>query len=88
MPKRCRVTKVKVLFLFLVLAFNFNLLEFSAAVLVKGLLEHTTEISLLGLDFNQVFYIWSGSSGQVLSSQSVNVQFLYLVTCAFTKTTY
>ena len=38
MLKLCRVTKVKVLFLVLVYVFNFNLFEFSAAILVKGLL--------------------------------------------------
>ena len=37
MPKLCRVTNVKVLFLFPVLIFNFNLFEFSAAILEKGL---------------------------------------------------
>ena len=38
MLKLCRVTKVKVLFLDLVYVFNFNLFEFSAAILEKGLL--------------------------------------------------
>ena len=38
MLKLCRVTKVKVLFLVLVYVFNFNLIEFSAAILEKGLL--------------------------------------------------
>ena len=38
MLKLCRVTKAKVLFLVLVYLFNFNLFEFSAAVLEKGLL--------------------------------------------------
>ena len=38
MLKLCRVTKVKVLFLVLVYVFNFNLFEFSAAILDKGLL--------------------------------------------------
>ena len=37
MLKLCRVTKVKVLFLVLVYDFNFNLFEFSAAILEKGL---------------------------------------------------
>ena len=37
MLKLCRVTKVKVLFLVLVYVFNFNLFEFSAAILEKGL---------------------------------------------------
>ena len=36
--KLCRVTKVKVLFLVLVCVFNFNLFEFSAAILEEGLL--------------------------------------------------
>ena len=36
--------KVKVLFLVLVYVFNFNLLEFSAAILEKGLLGHTHSI--------------------------------------------
>ena len=34
----CRVTKVKVLFLVKVYVFNFNLFEFSATILEKGLL--------------------------------------------------
>ena len=38
MLKLCRVTEVKVLFLVLVYVFNFNLFEFSAAILEKGLL--------------------------------------------------
>ena len=38
MLKLCRVTKVEVLFLVLeVYVFNFNLFEFSAAILEKGL---------------------------------------------------
>ena len=36
-----RVTKVKVLYLVLVYVFNFNLFEFSAAILEKGLLWNT-----------------------------------------------
>ena len=38
MLKLCKVTKVKVLFLVLVYVFNFNLFEFSATILEKGLL--------------------------------------------------
>ena len=38
MLKLCRVTKVKVLFLVLVYVFNFNLFEFSPAILEKVLL--------------------------------------------------
>ena len=38
MLKFCRVTKVKVFFLVLVYVFNLNLVEFSAAILEKGLL--------------------------------------------------
>ena len=38
MPKLCRVIKVNVNFLFLVLVFHFNLFEFSATILEKGLL--------------------------------------------------
>ena len=37
MLKPCRVTKVNVLFLVLVYVFDFNLFEFSAAILEKGL---------------------------------------------------
>ena len=36
MLKLCRVTKVKVFFLVLVYVFNFDLFEFSAAILEKG----------------------------------------------------
>ena len=39
MLKLCRVTKVKVFFLVLVYIFNFDLFEFSAAILEKGLLQ-------------------------------------------------
>ena len=38
MLKLCRFTKVKVFFLVLVSVFNFDLFEFSAAILEKGLL--------------------------------------------------
>ena len=38
MLKLCTVTKVKMLFLVLVYVFHFNLFEFSAAILEKGLL--------------------------------------------------
>ena len=37
MLKLCRVTKVTVFFLLLIYVFNFDILEFSAAVLEKGL---------------------------------------------------
>ena len=40
MLKLCRVTKVKVLFLVLVYVFNFDVFEFSAAILEKGLFGH------------------------------------------------
>ena len=46
MLKLCWVTKVKVFFLVLVYVFKFNLSEFSAAILEKGLLTH--QISFLG----------------------------------------
>ena len=36
MLKFCRVTKVKVFFLVLLFVFNFDLFEFSAAILEKG----------------------------------------------------
>ena len=38
MLKLCRVTKVKIFFLLLVYVLNFDLLEFLAAILEKGLL--------------------------------------------------
>ena len=40
MLKLCRFTKVKVFFLVLISVFNFDLFEFSAAILEKGLLEN------------------------------------------------
>ena len=40
MLKLGRVTKVKVLFQVLVYILNFNLFEFSAAILEKGVLSH------------------------------------------------
>ena len=42
MLKLCRVTKVKVFFLVMVYVFNFDLFEFSGAVLEKGLLQAVT----------------------------------------------
>ena len=39
MLKLCRVTKVKVFYLVLVYVINFDILEFSAAILEKGLLK-------------------------------------------------
>ena len=39
MLKLCRVTKVKILFLVLVNVLNFNLFEFLATILEKGLLQ-------------------------------------------------
>ena len=39
MLKLCRVTKVKVFFLVLVYVFNFDLIEFLAVILEKGLLK-------------------------------------------------
>ena len=41
MLKICRVTKVKVFFPVLVYVFNFNVIEFSATILEKGLLKWT-----------------------------------------------
>ena len=45
MLKLGRVTKVKVLFLVLVYVFNFDLFEFSAAILEKGLFQLTPKSS-------------------------------------------
>ena len=45
MLKLGRVTKVKVLFLLLVFVFNFDLFEFSAAILEKGLLSESSHVS-------------------------------------------
>ena len=46
MLKLCRFTKVKVFFLVLVSVFNFDLFEFSAAILEKGLLINTAAYAL------------------------------------------
>ena len=47
MLKLCRVTKVKVFFLVLVYVFNFDLFEFSAAILEKGLLNGDANSAIL-----------------------------------------
>ena len=47
MLKLCRVTKVKVFFLVLVYVFNFDLFEFSAAILEKGLFPVSPEAEKL-----------------------------------------
>ena len=46
MLKLGRFTKVKVLFLVLIYVFNFNLFEFSAAILEKGLLIFIDNINI------------------------------------------
>ena len=46
MQKLCRVTKVKVLLLVLVYLFKFNVFEFAAAILKKGLLEWPSRFEL------------------------------------------
>ena len=53
MLKLCRVTKVKVLFLMLVYVVNFNLFEFSAAILEKDLLSTlpSSEVILDDLEY-------------------------------------
>ena len=43
MLKLCRITKVKLLFLVLLYVLNFNLFEFSAFILEKGLLDVQSE---------------------------------------------
>ena len=55
MPKLSRVTKVKVFFLVLVYGFNFDLLEFSAAILEKSLLRTVKWLSFLFFFFLQCF---------------------------------
>ena len=45
MPTLCRVTKVRVFFLVLVYVFNFDLYEFSAAILEMGLLDYEPDFS-------------------------------------------
>ena len=54
MLKLCRVTKVKVLFLVLVYVFNFNLFEFLAAILEKGLLGYQANCELVILSIRNV----------------------------------
>ena len=49
MLKLCRVTKVKAFFLVLVYVFNLDLFEFSAAILEKGLLQHSVKFSSLNI---------------------------------------
>ena len=47
MLKLCRVTKLKVFFPVLVYVFNFDLFEFSAAILEKGLLSGDDKVTFL-----------------------------------------
>ena len=51
MLKLCRVTKVKFFFLVLVYVFNFDLFEFSAAILEKGLLQIFQDVFFLFSDY-------------------------------------
>ena len=55
MLKLCRVTKVKVFFLVLVYVFNFDLFEFSAAILENGLLPAGAGTSFF-LEADYLFY--------------------------------
>ena len=52
MLKLCRVTKAKVFFLVLVYVFNFDLFEFSAAILEKGLFHRARYLGCLCLCFH------------------------------------
>ena len=54
MLKHCRVTKLKVFFPVLVYVFNFDLLEFSAAILEKGLLLNRNDGEILNESANQI----------------------------------
>ena len=54
MLKLCRVTKVEVFFLMLVYVFNFNLFEFSVAILERDLGRHFGEGSV---SFSLNFYL-------------------------------
>ena len=48
MLKLCRITKLKVFFPVLVYVFNFDLFEFSAAILEKGLLSMSGYVLFFG----------------------------------------
>ena len=49
MLELCRFTKVKVFFLVLVYVFNFDLFEFSAAILEKGLFRSFTPLVIFNI---------------------------------------
>ena len=50
MLKLCSVTKAKLLFLVLIYVFNFNLFEFSAAILEKGLFLEQLFLAMITVD--------------------------------------
>ena len=80
MLKLYRVTKVRVLFLFLVSAFNFNLLDFSAAILEKGLIDTSTIIIQISAPFLKTVYetIASNKHGELLKIPSGGKQTSWL----------
>ena len=55
MLKLCRVTKVKVFFLVQLHIFNFDLFEFSATILEKGLLQLVLVLLLIGWKSHEFF---------------------------------
>ena len=55
--KFCRVTKVKMFFLVLVYVFNFNLFEFSAAILEKSPINLIYLLSMLIIPLLKLIYI-------------------------------
>ena len=86
MLKLCRVTKVRVFFLVLVYVFNFDLSEFSAAILEKGLLLNKRPIPNL-------FNIKAGQSSlfsHVINNKDIFLWFsrqyrLYVTVCDHNK---
>ena len=76
MLKLNRVTKVKVLFIVLVYVFNFNLVEFSATILGKGLLSlwKTVETGLKSHHFVENGGNWSGSAPAVFVNEIFTVK--------------
>ena len=69
MLKLCRVTKVKVLFLVLVQVFNFNLFEFSAAILEKGLLVPKVARVFFFFIYLFIFFLTNYRTGRILQLQ-------------------
>ena len=81
MLKLCRVSKVKVLFLVLVHVCNFNLFEFSAAILEKGLFFCLHDRGKTPVEMTVREAIDRAEAKNIYNSISPNLKFFWVFFC-------